>query len=273
MKTFLFLWVIGLVSLSSVKGDDLEEGMGITFHLRLLEREDDNGTMIPVTKEQVDQTILVIEKRLDAMGVSEVNVAREETRGIVVQLPSVGDKEVENIRATMEMVGKLELREVSVRNDETDAKGRSLAQRVQEGEEIVPGFRAYVLKSNDSDGNENLQPILLNRRTALDGSDFVNVVPSLQQVDSVEITLDEGGTDKMIAFTKNMRPGVDRIAIVLDGEVISAPVVNQVPLGKRFIIQGLQEPGEVKRLLTSLINPLENPIKVVEVITSSPSSE
>ena len=41
----------------------------------------------------------------------------------------------------------------------------------------------------------------------------------------------------MIALTKNMRPQVDRIAIVLDGEVISAPVVNQVPLGKQFIDQ------------------------------------
>jgi SecD/SecF fusion protein len=73
------------------------------------------------------------------------------------------------------------------------------------------------------------------------------------------ITLNDEGTDKMIALTKNMRPGVDRIAIVLDGEVISAPVVNQVPLGKQFIIEGLGEPGEVQNLANSLMNPLKTP--------------
>ena len=45
---------------------------------------------------------------------------------------------------------------------------------------------------------------------------------------------------------------------MLDGEVISAPVVNQVPLGKQFIIEGLREPGEVQSLANSLMNPLEN---------------
>ncbi|MEX1116090.1 MAG: protein translocase subunit SecF, partial [Akkermansiaceae bacterium] len=115
--------------------------------------------------------------------------------------------------------------------------------------------------------NETLRPILLNRRMALGGSDIANAVPSPQQGDAVSITLNSDGTDKMIALTKDMRPGVDRIAIVLDGEVISAPVVNQVPLGKQFIIEGLNEPGEVQSLANSLMNPLENAL-VVESFSS-----
>ena len=75
----------------------------------------------------------------------------------------------------------------------------------------------------------------------------------------------------MIALTKDMRPGVDRIAIVLDGEVISAPVVNQVPLGKHFIIEGLHEPGEVQSLANSLMNPLENALVVEEMRNVSPT--
>jgi SecD/SecF fusion protein len=58
---------------------------------------------------------------------------------------------------------------------------------------------------------------------------------------------------------------------VLDGEVISAPVVNQVPLGKQFIIEGLREPGEVQRLANALMNPLENPLVVEEMRTVSPT--
>ena len=115
------------------------------------------------------------------------------------------------------------------------------------------------------------RPILLNRRMALGGSDIANAVPSPQQADAVAITLNGDGTDKMIALTKNMQPSEDRIAIVLDGEVISAPVVNQVPLGKQFIIEGLREPGEVQSLANALMNPLENPLVVDEERTVSPT--
>jgi hypothetical protein len=57
---------------------------------------------------------------------------------------------------------------------------------------------------------------------------------------------------------------IDRIAIVLDGVVQSAPVVQSVPLGKNFVINGLDEPGETKKLANALMNPLENPLIVEE---------
>jgi SecD/SecF fusion protein len=137
--------------------------------------------------------------------------------------------------------------------------------------EIIPGYRAYKMKGKDSEKTEFTRPILLNRRMALGGSDIANATPSPQQNDAVAITLNSAGEDKMIALTKDMRPGVDRIAIVLDGEVISAPVVNQVPLGKQFIVEGLNEPGEVQSLANALMNPLENPLVVVEMRTVSPT--
>jgi SecD/SecF fusion protein len=58
---------------------------------------------------------------------------------------------------------------------------------------------------------------------------------------------------------------------VLDGEVISAPVVNQTPLGKQFIVEGLREPGEVQHLASALMNPLENPLVVEMEDTVSPT--
>jgi SecD/SecF fusion protein len=90
-------------------------------------------------------------------------------------------------------------------------------------------------------------------------------------MDAVDITLDGPGTDKMIALTQNMRPGQDRIAIVLDGIVQNAPVVQSVPLGKKFEINGLDEPGETKKLANALMNPLENPLIVEEERSVSPT--
>jgi len=244
---------------------------GSSFSLRIQEREGDDGMKMPITKEQVEQAILVIEKRLNALGTTEPLIARQGSDGILVQMPGVSPEESANVRTTLEKVAKLELREVSPRNDEPGPDGKSLAQRVQDGDELVPGYRAYILKGKDEDGNEYTRPILLNRRMALGGSDIASAYPSPQQADAVAISLNNDGTNKMIALTKNMRAGQDRIAIVLDGEVISAPVVNAVPLGKNFIIEGLREPGEVQGLANALMNPLENPLVVDEERTVSPT--
>jgi SecD/SecF fusion protein len=244
---------------------------GSSFSLRIQEREGDDGEKMPITNEQVEQAMLVIEKRLNRLGTTEPMIARQGADGILVQMPGVKPEESANIRRILEQVAKLELREVSPRTDEPGPDGKSLAERVQNGSELVPGYRAYTLKGKDEDGNEYTRPILLNRRMALGGSDIANAVPSPQQADAVAITLNGAGTDKMIALTKNMNAGRDRIAIVLDGEVISAPTVNAVPLGKNFIIEGLREPGEVQSLANALMNPLENPLVVDEERTVSPT--
>jgi SecD/SecF fusion protein len=244
---------------------------GSSFTLRVQPRESDSGEKMEVTSQQVEQAILVIEKRLNSMGTSEPLIARQGTDGILVQMPGVEPETSAKIRNTLEKVAKLELREVSRRNDEPGDDGKPLAERVQNGSEIIPGYKAYTLKGKDEDGNEYTRPILLNRRMALGGSDIADAVPSPQQADAVSITLNAEGTDKMIALTKNMRSGADRIAIVLDGEVISAPVVNQTPLGKQFIVEGLREPGEVQHLASALMNPLENPLVVEMEDTVSPT--
>lgn len=244
---------------------------GSSFTLRVQSREAADGTKEPVTPQQVDQAITVIEKRLNVMGTAEPVIARQGADGIIVQMPGVEPQESQAIRETLEKVAKLELREVSQRNNEPGPDGRALAARAAAGDEIVPGYRAYTYKGKNKEGGEFSQPILLSRRVALGGSDIAMAYPSQQQPDAVSITLNGGGTDKMIALTKDMRPGVDQIAIVLDGEVLSAPVVNQVPLGKDFQITGLHDPGEPKALSDALMNPLENPLVVEEERSVSPS--
>lgn len=244
---------------------------GSAFSLRIQPKEDENGDPMPVTPEQVDEAIRVIAGRLNAMGTAEPLIARQGDDGILVQMPGVEPETAAEIRIILETVAKLELREVSPRNNEIGADGKSLAQRVLDGDEVVPGYRAYKLTQKDEDGNEFTTPILLNRRAALGGSDIVNANPSPSALDAVDIVLDNPGTDKMIALTKNMRPEIDRIAIVLDGIVQSAPVVQSVPLGKYFVINGLDEPGETKKLANALMNPLENPLVVEQERTVSPT--
>jgi len=272
--TVLLIGVVGLCALS-IKEAGLKGGIdiigGSSFYLRIQPKENEKGEKIPVTQEQVEEAMRVIEGRLNSMGTAEPLIARQGDDGILVQMPGVEPEESKQIRETLETVAKLELREVSPRNSEPGADGKPLAQRVLDGDEIVPGYRAYELTQKDDDGNEFTTPILLNRRVALGGSDINFATPSPARADAVDITLDGEGTDKMIALTQNMRPEIDRIAIVLDGVVLSAPVVQSVPLGKNFVINGLDKPGETKKLAHALMNPLENPLVVEEERSVSPT--
>ncbi len=244
---------------------------GSSFSMHIQPRTGEDGVEMPITPEQVEQAIGVIEKRLNGMGTAEPIIARQGTNGILLQMPGVTPQESERIRTTLQEVAKLELRRVSPRNDELGPDGKTMAARVAEGNEKIPGYLAFTYKHKTEDGTEIQTPILLSRRPALGGSDIAMAHPSQQKQDAVDITLNGPGTDKMIALTKDMHPQVDRIAIVLDGEVISAPVVNQVPLGKQFIIEGLRDPGEPQKLANSLMNPLENALKIDEMRNVSPT--
>lgn len=244
---------------------------GSSFSLHIQPKLADNGTEMPITPDQVEKAIEVIDKRLNAMGTAEPLIARQGTNGIILQMPGIEPAESENIRTELQKVAKLELREVSPRNDEVGPDRKTLAARVAARSEIVPGYKAFTYKHKTQDGQEIETPILLKSVAALGGNDIATAHPSMQQTDAVEITLNGAGGDKMIALTQNMREGVDRIAIVLDGEVISAPTVNKVPLGKQFIVEGLRDPGEPQKLANALMNPLENALKVDEMRLVSPT--
>ncbi len=243
---------------------------GTEFSLRLLPLEDENGTKQPITKKQVNQAIGVLEKRLKAMKVRDAHVTPQGDSGILVQIPGVTAETSQPLKSLLKISGKLELREVHPRNDEANLNGKTLAARVEAGNEIVPGYKAYTYQHKDADGNPRSVPILLNRRAALGGQDIELATPSPQQPGAVSISLNDAGTDKMIALTQNMTPQRDRIAIVLDGVVISAPVVNQVPLGKNFIVEGLREAGEVQSLASALMCPLEMPLVIEDERTLPP---
>ena len=244
---------------------------GSSFSLHIQPRTGEDGAEMPITPSQVEQAKSVIEKRINGMGTAEPIIVSQGTNGILLQMPGVTPQESERIRTTLQEVAKLELRRVSPRNDELGPDRKTMAARVAEGTEKIPGYLAFTYKHKTAEGVEIQTPILLSRRPALGGSDIASAHPSQQQQDAVDITLNGPGTDKMIALTKDMRPQVDRIAIVLDGEVISAPTVNQVPLGKQFIVEGLRDPGEPQKLANSLMNPLENALKIDEMRNVSPT--
>ena len=191
--TVLLIGIVALcVAAATPPQERLKGGIdilgGSAFSLRIQAREGDDGEKMPITPAQVEQAIMVIEKRLNSMGTAEPLIARQGTDGILVQMPGATTEESAKIRTTLETVAKLQLHKVSPRNDEVGADGKSLAQRVFEGLEKEPGYLAFNQKSKDEDGREFQRPILLRRMAALGGSDISNATPSPQQNDAVAIT-------------------------------------------------------------------------------------
>lgn len=244
---------------------------GSSFTLKIQPREDEHGQKMPVTIPQVEKAVEIVQKRLDGMGGKESLIARQGEDSILVQMPGAEPEESERIRKELEKVAKLEVHKVDERSDLIGPDGKSTyAQLVWDKKIIEVGKRAYMMKGKDEDGKEWSRPILLERRAALGGSDIASAFPSQSQRDAVDITLNSAGADKMLALTQGMQIGQDRLAIVLDGVVINAATVNDV-LHKQFVIQGLREPGEPEQLAKSLLNPLENPLQVVDFRNVSPS--
>ena len=245
-------------------GIDIVGGSSFTLKVQANVDPATNET-IPLTKEALEQAVEIIRKRLNAIGTTDMLIATTGTDTIIVQMPGMGEERSAEVKTQLEKVAKLELREVS-------RESARIAKAVFDGDEVVPGFRAYKHDYTDREGNPGTEYLLLSTRTAISGADVAKAWPTQSGADyNVAIELTGEGGDKMVNLTSPMQPGVDRIAVLLDGEVITAPVVRSVPLGQNFVIQGQKNLEEAGKLASQLMNPLENALTIENSSQVTPS--
>ncbi|HEX5791046.1 MAG TPA: hypothetical protein VFY13_07815 [Luteolibacter sp.] len=242
-----------------------------TFVLRLKPANTESGEAAPITRADTLRAMESIDRRLQKMmGEYDLGLSAQDDGSIQLRMASIDEKKIRLMRELIARPGLLQLHQVSQRSDEVGLDGRTLSERVLAGDEILPGYRAYKHGYQNADGQRVERAILLHRRAALTGADVADAHVAPGQADAVAVTLSQDGAEKMIAFTSPMQPGIDRIAIVLDGEVVSAPVVNSVPLGRNFIVEGLRESGEPEQLAAQLMCPLEVPVEVEQIRSAQP---
>ncbi len=265
---------LGICALSALAlwppKDSLKGGIdivgGSAFTLKVKPNVDETtGEVIPLRQRDLDEAVRVIEKRLNAMGTSDPLVVSSGTDTIIVQMPGMEPEVASEVRTQLQKVAKLELREVS-------REGSAIARAVFEGEEVVPGYAAFEHKGEDRDGELFTDYLLLSKRTAISGSDVADAWPQSAGADhQVGIKLTSEGGDKMVSLTQGMTPGVDRIAVLLDGEILTAPVVQTVPLGQNFVIQGQDSFSDADKLAGQLLNPLQNALEIAEERSVAPT--
>lgn len=255
----------------SLKGGiDLVGGSSFTLLVKP-KIDETTGQPLPLTTEDVKQARKTIEERLNKQGTTDMLIVEQGTDKLLIQMPGMTPEVAAEIKVQLQKVARLELRKVNMDGFAPGADGRTLAERIKDKDEPrIPGYEVFEYEYT-SDGTKRTEFLLLSRRIALTGKDVQQAWPeSMAGSHHVSITLTSAGAEKMLDLTGGMNLQRDRLAVVLDGKVITAPVVNAA-LHKNFIIEGQESSKEARDLASTMLNPLENPLEIIEERTVSPT--
>jgi len=167
----------------------------------------------------VAQSMEVIRNRVDAIGTTEPTIQRQGEDRVLLQVPGYGDTErliklvSETARMTFHLVHP------------TMTAAQAEAQGIPSGYIIVPS----------KDGGEEL----LNENEELGGESLTNASSGFDQQNGQAVVSFQFNTSGAITFGQITSANVGkRFAIVLDGTVITAPVINQPITGGSGQISG-----------------------------------
>ncbi len=174
-----------------------------------------------MSRSAVQQSIEIVRRRIDEMGTREPTIQRQGDDRILVQLPGVDDPD--RIKALLGKTAKLAFRMVNESYSQQDIA----AGRVRGRTEVV-----------QDDENPNQQWAVF-KRVMVSGESLVDAQPGVDSQTNepvVSFRFDSAGARR---FGDATRKNVGKpFAIVLDGKVISAPVIREPILGGTGQISG-----------------------------------
>jgi SecD/SecF fusion protein len=233
---------------------------GTSFLVRLVPPvPEDGGKPRPITPDMQEQAVEAIRKRVDEFGVSEPVITKQGTDHILVQIPGLSTAQIETARQQLQRVAKLEFRLVHPNNDQ-------LVRQIESGKAFTPP--GYVLLPYVDNRLAKSEKLLVKRRPELTGQDVASARPVFEQRGyEVSLSLTKAGAE---AFRRVTRDNINnRLAIVLDNEVVSAPTIqSEIPNGQASIT-GNFTAEEAKNLASVMENPLQTPVAIDETRTVS----
>ena len=192
----------------------------------------------------LDQSIEIVRRRIDELGTKEPVIQSQGIDRIVVQLPGVQNPE--EVKQLLGKTAKMSFHLVDDRTNAADARRGKL----NSASRVVSGM----------DGGE----YVISRKSVVGGENLVDSQVSFQDGGAVvSFKFDNVGGRKFGEVTKN---NIGRqLAIVLDNEVISAPVIQSAIVGGSGVITGnftSEAANELAMLLRS--GALPAPLEVLE---------
>ncbi|MDQ6953615.1 MAG: protein translocase subunit SecD [Mariprofundaceae bacterium] len=232
------------------------EGQGSSFVFTVTDAEAKE-----IKHNAVEQSIEVIRQRIDALGTTEPVIARQGERRILVEIPGFNDS-----AAAKALIGRTAVLEFKLVDEKGDLD-KALQGDIPPGDIIVYG------KEETRNGKPFKQPYLLKKRTELSGSLVADArvsIDSRYNEHAVTLKFNSKGARTFDKLTK-AHVG-ERFAIILEGEVNSAPVIRERISGGSAQITGSFTASEAHNLAIVLrAGALPAPVKIVEERSIGPS--
>ena len=213
-----------------------------------------------ISELTVDQAVKTIRNRIDEFGVAEPDIRKAGDR-IQVQLPGLSDPD-----RAIQIIGKTAHLEFKIVDDETDQA------KLQKGV-LPPGREIGVERRTNPDGTVVEKPILLKSEAVLTGEHIADARMNFDQNTNqayVGLTFTARGAKIFERVTGESIK--KRMAIILDGKVYSAPVIQDKISGGRAQITGRFSKTEARDLAVVLrAGSLPAPVVIMEQRTVGPS--
>ncbi|ACI21654.1 MULTISPECIES: protein translocase subunit SecD [Thermodesulfovibrio] len=231
-----------------------------------------------VETTSVEQAIEVIRNRIDQLGVAEPAIHKQGENEIVVQLPGVKDpkKALEIIGKTAQLEFKLLDEETTlwkqlpslIKAGEEDTFLNQWKSKLPESDEIV--FQKIV---NKETGEVYKRPYIVKKDVLLTGDLLAEAHVSIDQRFNepyVSLRFNDAGAKIFEDITGKYVKR--RLAIILDGNLYSAPVIQEKIEGGNAQISGSFTLEEAKDLAIVLrAGALPAPVKLIQNVTVGPT--
>jgi preprotein translocase subunit SecD len=213
--------------------------------------------------DAVRQGLETIRNRVDQFGVAEPTITRQGSDRILIQLPGIQDP-----ARAKELIGKTALLEFKLL-DERASVEEALKGNVPEGDEVLYGRRV-----DKETKTERKIPYVVQKRALLTGAELTSatVAADPNSPGNWQVAIEFTATGTRI-FGEVTEQSVGRhLAIILDGNVYSAPRINERIPGGRAVITGQFTADEARDLAIVLrAGALPAPVTILEERTVGPS--
>ncbi|MDP5110581.1 MAG: protein translocase subunit SecD [Rickettsiaceae bacterium] len=200
----------------------------------------------------IDQSIEIVRMRVDSTGTKEPNIQRQGVKDILLQVP--GEENPAELKRVLGKTAKLTLHLV----DESANLERAKAGYAPTGARVVKF-------------EETGEVLVIKKKVIVSGDQLNNAQAQFQEARPVvHFSLNHLGAKRFAEVTTNNRG--NRLAIILDGKVLSAPNINEPIIGGEGIISGsftVEQATELALMLRA--GALPAPLKVIEERTIGPN--
>ena len=230
---------------------------GSSFIVEIQPGQDEEGNPLPVNEGAIEQAKATLSKRLSNSGLSDNLMQPLGENRLIIEMPGVGPERRDEIRETIETTARLLLKRVHPNSSQI------IAQIEAGTKTLEPGYQVFPIRRTDPETGKiiGMDKILLSRKTIV-GGDKVDLARPGDGLGVINVMLSKEGGRRLTNTTETMTIGSDRMAVVLDGEVLIAPTVNAT-LGRNFIVEGLDGREEVRTVSNALNNPLKYPLNIL----------